>query len=90
MAAEALERLLDEPALCSAQSSAGSAVSRRRPLQEEPIADQSLVALRNRLDSVMGLAHRHADKAAVCRNTARPPVAVGDVSSHRVVSARPW
>jgi len=82
---------LDEPALCSAPF-ARSAVSHRRPLQEEPIADQSLVvvAMRGRLSVVTEQAHRHAEKAAVRRNTRRWSVAVGDVSSHPVVSTRPW
>lgn len=91
---DALEGKLQELAVPSFPF-ARIAVSKRRPLQDETIADQSLVVM-SQVHPILVPAHRHARRAAVRLNplrrrgalqlVGRPP---GDVSSNSVLGTWP-
>jgi hypothetical protein len=90
VAAEALNRELQEPAL-PAEPCARIAAFQWQPLQEEPVADQSTV-VSGQLLRALEPAHRHAHRAAVLRNPPPPGLRILGVvvCSDTVVATRPW
>lgn len=92
---DASEGKLEEPALPSSPF-ASTAVSKRRPVQEETIADESLVhGLLSYVRPILEPAHRHARGAAVRLNPLRPAALLvgrrplGDVSPNSVLGTWP-